>query len=297
MGFYDDIVSDSVAPPWLQQGAYQQGAGVGGRILQTWGKELDTIATRARQAAVVSMPGVGDPSAIPLLCADRLIIQGSSETTGQITVRLTAAFDSWKTAGGDWAVLAQILGLFRGFPNAIPPGRIVGGGYGADSIRWSYWATTPPVITIPPLHTPPMGNWLWDFDVEYTGLGPNVSPWYRFWLILDSYGSYSWCGPNQLIGAGGFKIGDGTAIGFNISPAIFVAMRTLLRNWQAAGAWCRWIIVNLNAPNTFYSPDNPNAEPDGTWGKPAKLQAGSPPVWVPARDANSRFCDGMAVGN
>ena len=91
MGFYDDIVSDAVAPPWLQQGAYQQGSGVGGRILQTCGKELDQIATRARQAAVVSMPGVGDPSAIPLLCADRLIVQGSSETTGQITARLTGA--------------------------------------------------------------------------------------------------------------------------------------------------------------------------------------------------------------
>jgi hypothetical protein len=92
-------------------------------------------------------------------------------------------------------------------------------------------------------------------------------------------------------------LGSGLAIGFNISPSIFVAMRTLLRNWQQAGAWCRWILVNLNPPNTFYSPDNPNTEPDGTWGRPAKLVAGSPPVWSVARDANTRFVDGMAVGN
>ena len=297
-GFYDDIVADNVAPPWLQQGAYGQGSGVGGRYLQTIGTELQTIATRARQAAVVSMPGVGDPTAIPLLCADRLLVQGPSETNAQISARLSNAFNSWLIAGGDWGVLSEILALFTGFANGIPPARIVSGSVGADSIRWSYWtATPPPYATRPPLHTPPMGNWNWDFDAEYTGLGPNVSPWYRYWIVIDSYSTYAWCGPNQLIGTGGFKIGDGTAIGFNIGPQIFTAMRQVLRNWQQAGAWCRWIIVNFNATGAFYQPDNPNSEPDGTWGPPAKLQAGNPPVWVPARDSNSRFCDGMAVGS
>ena len=295
MSFYDDIVSDAVAPPWLQQGAYQQGPGIGGRYLQTIGKELDAIAIRARQAAVVSMPGVGDPSAIPLLCADRLIVQGSSETTGQITARLTGAFDAWRIAGSDWGVLTEILALFRGFVNAIPPGLIVAGAIGS-AVRWSYWATLVPNTAIPPLHTPSANNWDWDLDQEYTGLGNGVIPWYRWWLILRSYGSYAWCTANQLIGAGGFLIGDGTAIGFNVSPSIFVAMQNVLRNWMAAGSWCRWIIVDLNPPNTLYFPNAPNAQPDGTWGPPAKLQAGSPPVWVPSRDPASRFCDGMKAG-
>lgn len=285
MGFVDDIVADNVAPPWLQQGAYARGPGIGGRYLQTIGIELDTIATRAVAAGNNGLPGIGDPSALPLIGADRLITQGSSESNAAFALRLSQSFDTWRVGGSDWGVLWEILSLFVGFTNGVPSGRIV-----SNSTLWSYYGAAPN-LTVPPLHTQTMSNWNWDGNVEVTGLGPGANPWWRYWLILDSFGGSSWCTAAPVLG-GGRVLGSGNAIGFNIPGTIFVTMRQILRSWQAANAWCRWIVVNFQSGN--YTPDGVNATPDGTWGPWPKLVSG---VWVPGRNSTARYVDGLADGS
>lgn len=287
MGFIDDIVSDQVAPPWLQQGAYQQGPGIGGRYLQTLGIELDTIALRARQAAVVGLPGIGDPSGLFYIGNDRLLKQSASESNASFALRCSGAFDSWRIGGSDWGVLQQVLTQFIGFAGGLPPARIVD-----NSQYWSFYpagATT----SVPPLHnTTVAGNWNWDNHgvLEWTGLFG--SGWWRYWLIIDSFGGSTWTNTEGNWGDAG-NWGDTTASwGLSIPPGIFVTIRQLLRSWQGAHAWCRWIVVNFQSGN--YTPDGANATPDGTWSKWGKLVGGS---WVQSRDTSARYVDGVLDGS
>lgn len=290
MGFVEDIVSDEVAPPWLQQGA-DGGPGVSGRYMQTCGMGLQAIAVRAQQAAVVSMPGIGDPSAIPYLCLDRLLVQGTSEPNASIVKRLSGAFDSWRIGGSPWDVLQQILGLFTGFAGGIPPGRTV-----SEMLDWDYYGAAPD-LTKPPIHFRSIpANWNWDNHTEVTGQVPGATLWWRYWLIIDSYAPFAWCTAAPVLG-GGRVLGSGLAIGFNISGALFATMRSILRTHQATHAWCRWIVIVLAAGGLVDQPNQPVNAPDGTWGPPARLQAGAPPVWIQARDANTRYVDGVADGS
>lgn len=285
MGFFDDIVSDQVAPPWLQQGAYGRGPGVGGRYLQTIGIELDTIETRAKQAAVVSMPGVGDPSALPFLGLDRVIAQGASEPNAAFVVRLSGAFDAWRIAGSDWGVLTEVLSLFVGFTNGVPPGRIV-----SNTSLWSYYGAAPN-LAVPPLHTQLMANWNWDGNAEWRGLVSGAIPWWRYWLILDSFGGSQWTTSEGNWGDPG-NWGDATASwGLSVPPGIFNSIRSVLRAWQAAHAWCRWVVVSLQAGQ--YTPDGLNS-PDGHWGFWGKVVSG---VRVQSRDTTARYVDGVSDGS
>lgn len=288
--FFDDIVSDAVAPPWLQAGAYGRGSGVGGRYLQTFGLELDTIFARAKYAAYNGLPSVCDPSAIPLLCADRVIYQGPSESTASITVRLMQAFDNWRIAGGDWGVLREVLSLFSGFGAGIPSARIVD-----DVQTWSYYGANPNLL-VPPLHTASRsfhsGQWNWDNDQEWTGLVPTQLPWYRYWLILDVLTPVVWTTTEGAWGDPG-NWGDTTeSWGLGQPATFFQSMQAVIRARQQAGAWCRWIVVNFAA--NAYDPNLSNTEPDGTWSHWGKLVSG---VRVQARDLTARFVDGVAEGH
>jgi hypothetical protein len=284
--FYDDIVSDEVAPPWLQQGAYGQGNGVGGRYLQTIGVELSTIANRARQAILNPMPGKGDPSALPLIAADRLIVLGSSESNVAAAARLQTAFDFWRVAGGDWAVLAEIASLFSGFTNGVPSIRIVD-----DTSEWSFYGANPN-LSVPPLYAPArVANWNWDNHAEWTGLAAGQGPWYRYWIVIDCFGPTSFCSEDGNWGSGG-NWGDGNAWGVSIPNTLFLQMQRVLKIWQQAGAWCRWIVLNFQTGN--YLVDSPNATPDGTWAFWGK-QVNS--VRVQSRDTTARYADGALAGS
>ena len=287
MGFYADIVSDNVAPPWLQQGANGQGPGVAGRYLQACGTALDTMALRGQQAAYVSLPGVGDPSGLPFIGLDRVMVQGASEPNATFALRLTGAFDAWQHGGSQWGALQQVLALFTGFAGGTPPARTV-----SNAAVWDYYAAGASTAT-PPIHVlASPKNWNWDGGAEVTGLVPGATPWWRYWLILDSAGGSAWTTTEGNWGAAG-NWGDGTASwGLSVPPAILVTIRTVLRSWQSANAWCRWIVINFTAGQ--YAPDAANALPDGTWGPWSKLVAG---VWVQARDTGTRFADGVIAGS
>lgn len=286
-GFYSDIVSDQVAPPFLQQGAFGRGPGVSGRYMQMLGMGLDTIATRAQQAALVSLPGQGDPSALPFLANDRLLVQGASETNASFILRLSGAFDAWRVAGTPWAVLQQTSALFNGFSGGTPPMRTV-----SDSSVWDYYAAAANTKT-PPTHLLPISsNWNWDGHSEWTGMVPGATPWWRYWLIVDSFGGSQWTSTEGNWGDAG-NWGDGTASwGLSQPPAIFSSIRTVIRTWQSATSWCRWVVVNLNSGS--YSPDAANSEPDGHWGFWGKLVSG---VRVQSRDTTARYVDGVLTGS
>lgn len=291
MAFYDDIVGDQVAPPFLQQGAYQKGPGVSGRYLQACGLALDALATRAKQASLVSLPGQGDPSALPFLGSDRLMLQGPSEPNDNFALRLSGAFDVWAHAGNDWAILQEALAFLL---PAIPPALIV-----SDRSVWSYYGAGANT-GVPPqsvnLQTIP--NWNWDNDQEVTGQAPGATPWWRFWLVLFSYAPNAWAVAGPALGTPGQPtLGNAPSwsLGFsNIPPSFWVGLRqAIVRNWKAAHAWCRWIIVSLDSAH--YDVDQPAAggvNPDGTFG-PNVIIVNGVHVANP-RFSTSRYIPGVA---
>lgn len=288
MGFYEDIVGDQVSPPWLQQGAFQQGPGISGRYMQTIGKGLDRVAVRALQASLVSLPGQGDPSALPYLGLDRLLVQGSSESDASFIARVSGSFDAWRVGGTPWGLLRNILALFNGFAGGTPPARTV-----SNSFVWDYYAAGASTAS-PPTHVLSItNNWNWDNNAEWTGLVPGATPWWRYWLIVDSFGPSQWTTDEGNWGDPG-NWGDNTASwGLSQPPGIFVAMRQILAPWQAANSWCRWIVINLQTG--AYAPDTEApTEPDGTWALWGKLVGG---VWVQSRDLTARYVDGLLTGS
>ncbi len=373
-GFAADIISDRVAPPWLQNP-------VGGAYLETMGMGLDQLVYRSAQAQVLRMPGVGDPSGLYYIGLDRLIPKGPNESTASYANRLQAAFDVWQRAGSDWAVLQLALAYLL---PSTPAGLIV-----SDTSVWSDYGANATPATKPPTHLRYQGpspsrrfNWNWDaeaFDPHPSG----AKAWWRFWLVLFAdltpvgngiasttggvgtstvtcntnaahgltngqrvwidevhgmlhansngasfvvtvtganqftysiapltidaaytsggvvylAGPNNWVGPSQPIGT--FTIGPSYTIGLSIqgnaSPSALISgERSIVSNWKAANAWCRYMIISFD--NGFYQPDQPSgvfggANPDGTYGPWAYPSGG---VYVCTRNSHSRYADGVA---
>ena len=168
--FQLDIVSDRVAPPWLQNP-------VGSAYLQTMGMGLDLIRYRSAQASLVRMPGQGDPSANYYIGLDRVVQQGPNESSANFILRLTAAYDTWQHAGNDWAVLEQALAMLS---PAQPIARVVSNG-----TRWSWYNEAQATTSPPNNFVAVVSNWNWDgntFDPH--PFSPTA--WWRFWLILSA---------------------------------------------------------------------------------------------------------------
>ena len=111
---FRDSVKD-FSPPWLANdtpASTGYAGGQGGRFMYTLGLMTDTNLEKLNQAMKAHMPGVGTPTALPLLGDDRLIERGLTESDEAYATRLSGAFDAWRSAGTDRGVLTQVLDYF-----------------------------------------------------------------------------------------------------------------------------------------------------------------------------------------
>jgi hypothetical protein len=258
--FQYDIISDRVAPPWLQNAW-------GSAYLQAIGMCLDELRYRGAQGQLLHMPGQGDPSANYYIGLDRLLVQGQlGETNLQFTTRLTQAFDDWQHAGNDWAILQQALAQVL---PATPAAFVV-----SNTARWSWYAAGANTNEPPSEYlyggNNPLTQWNWDnnaFDPVYPGL----APWWRFWLGIYSVAPNEWAIPWATLGSGGLPtLGSATAqlgsLGFsNVPPSFWNTLRANLANWKSAHAWLRWILISFSSG--VFSQDGlaGGLNPNGTW--------------------------------
>lgn len=157
------------APPWLQD---PQSAA----FLQTFSSCLYLLSGKSNCASRAGLPGYGDPSVIPLQAADRVMVQGPSESNASFIVRMQGFLDAWRVAGSRPAVLQEVQGYLTGLQPGVlatlPECLIVGGNstYSRwDSLTFADAQGAPPARSI----VTPM-NWNWD------GMA-NAS---RSWLVL-----------------------------------------------------------------------------------------------------------------
>ena len=156
------------SPPWLQTGN-------GEKFQYTLDLMGDLLLEKCNQAQKIRMPGLGDPTQLPYLSADRLLVQGPAESNAAFVTRLQNAFAAWKKAGSRIAVAQQLQAYLEnlqpGVAAVLPEFAIVGGNSATTAWSTQYVGDA---IGAPPTIQTVGNNWNWDGKYQ---------PW-RSWLIL-----------------------------------------------------------------------------------------------------------------
>lgn len=253
----------AISPPWLADGVAQE-------YLYAPGVILDSILDSTVEAVNDRMPGVGDPSALPLIGADRLILRGQGEPDASYAARLTHAFPTWRSAGSAGAVLRQLIAYLQ-LSILV---RTVSNTAAWDTIEAG--AVPDASGDLPVEHFLGASNFDWD---------GNAAAWWRAWVIIYGDGGVPWSGEGTW--GDGQLWGDGGVWGLTATTDQVQSIRLLVRTWKAAHVVVPWIIVAPDA--SFFVPTGASL-PDGTWGRWSKTVAG---VQSPSRSAPCRFVQGV----
>lgn len=118
MSLYRDRES-KMAPPWLR--------GPGARpVLEELGGEKDVQVDRARQSVLANFPDQGPADALPKIGADRMLPQGTTESTADWRERMRTVWDdvnSWPGAGAHGPLLFALARA--GFPTGLSSGAVI----------------------------------------------------------------------------------------------------------------------------------------------------------------------------
>ena len=80
----------------------------GQKFLGSLGLCSDILLDKMTQAVALRVPGQGDPSQIPYLADDRLLVQGPAESNASFIARLKSAFPDAKIWGSRFSILREL---------------------------------------------------------------------------------------------------------------------------------------------------------------------------------------------
>jgi len=144
--------------------------------LQAMSTCLFLLSGKSDSATRAGVPGYGDPSAIPLQAADRVLVQGPAESNGSFIARMPDFLDAWARAGSRVAVLEQLqaylTNLQPGVVATFPDVTIVGGNTSAT--RWDT------LTFAAPQGAPPSRSLIAPQNFNWDGTAHNS----RAWLVL-----------------------------------------------------------------------------------------------------------------
>lgn len=148
-----------ISPPWLS-------SGFGEKFLYNFGLGEDALTEKIRQGILARVPTQCDPTALPLIGADKLMTQGPSEQMSSFRTRLKRAWDTFQLSGETRAVLSNVLAYVTNPATApavyTPAASIVKVSDAGTYATWDTYYFTDDT-TAPPSHktTTPI-NWNWD---------------------------------------------------------------------------------------------------------------------------------------
>jgi hypothetical protein len=186
-------------------------------------------------------PGLGTPTALPLIGKDRGIPKGMSDTSATWAAKLIKWIDRWRTAGSQRAVAQAI----QDYCTDAPRVRVVNrngcmttlehdGSFSFEIVTWD-WDS----LSHPRRNDPDEPYWSELFIVVYT------PPW----DVSPPWGTSSV--PDQGLG--------------QLCPRVDVdAIKALLEQWKSAHTYVRAVLWSYDA--TLFDPSMPATMPDGTWG-------------------------------
>lgn len=281
MGIRDFV--KAISPPWLigpgtPNTTLPASAGVAERYMYSLAFGCDALAQKVEDAIKMRFPGVGDPSALPQIGADRRITRGFAESDADYSGRLTRWLTTWRYAGAPRGVLEAVAGYVW----SVAP-RVLSVLDEPSKTRWdvlpegSLPNDSPTVSRVTPK------NWTWDVYAYVK----------RRWLVIDAENfstAQKWCNSTLLFGDPGLLFGSAHSWGFDEPAEVFTTLRTLVRDWASADTRYQWLIVNYSA--TLFSPTAPAGSPllpATTWTTWSIIQAGVRPVRYYGRTSGARF--------
>jgi hypothetical protein len=263
MGIRDTI--PKITPAWLN-------GFVGTRFLYSMGLVLDAVYEKAHQGVLARFPGLGTPTALPAIGADRQIDRGFAETDDSYIARLIGFRKTWAFAGNALTLIKQFIGYTS--PVAVPIKTVNIGG--------NWWTYDGAGNYLHHNQVPP--NWNWDGHPEV---------YWRGWIILYPPPTL-WKRP-PVLGTGGVaKLGQGGPTGFTLGSTAtssqVAGLRQLANKWKDQGSIVPNIILAFDAAFApEFLPPSSSGLPDGSWGAQSKLVAG---VQVRSRDPRAVYLSG-----
>jgi hypothetical protein len=175
------------------------------------------------------MPGYGTPTALPLLGADRQLVQAPAEPNASFILRLKQFLQTWQYAGNATSVLQQVLCYFQPY---LPRVTLV-----TNQWVWNYYeAGSASYASTAPIHvrinSALVQSWLWDYVVNPLNGGP---PWWREWLLVATGLSIAGTSVSGATNASPIAIATSTPHG--LSTGGQVAIDAVHGNLAANGYW------------------------------------------------------------
>jgi|HubBroStandDraft_5_1064220.scaffolds.fasta_scaffold109379_2 hypothetical protein len=265
---------------WL---ANVPGANTGFKIAYSIARIGDLLIETAWEGMLAAMPGVGTPTALPLIAQARGILQGPSESNASFVQRLVAWLTTWAQAGSA-EILAQQIQSFL-----VGQGTMGAGIYPIVRVvdRSGNWVIANAdqsltLVTGVPFPWDNIGGW--DYHP-----GAAVSGWWSdMWIIVaPPTGSEPiwplYTGTSDPAWLNNFGANKATLGGGHQAPlSIAQSVLSLIATWKGAHTWFRAVIWPSNP--TDFSPGSVTA--DGSFGNWSKNVGG---VQTPDRLASARY--------
>jgi hypothetical protein len=249
-------------------------------VLWTFALISDCYREIAWEGQLAAYPGVGTPTALPLIGASRGLVQGPGESNAAFAVRarewLTAVAEMGNAEGLVLQVQAYLVGQGSLGAGVYPVVIMV------DRNGNTTTANADQTITV--------GSVSWNWDESGGWVGPD---WYHLPVEVDGWWSDSWLivedpfthytGFSDANWLAAWNSGDQTVD--SLTPQFVVSsVEAIVDTWKGAHAYIRCIVWTPNpssfVPNGFY----------GNWGD---TQAGT---YAPRRDGTLSYWQPVAGG-
>lgn len=229
----------SFIPPWLSD---RPGFHASYQYLWSMIAPLDAAAELLVQGLQATWPGIGTPTALPLIERMRGIVRGVGESDADYVARVSTWLDLWRAAGSAEAIAHAIQAYLPGHPQI----RIV--------TRSGFWVTLHTDGTI----TTQQGTWNWDgvSNPERAGF------WSEIWVIVYPD---AWSETGTFLNTGNTWGSDVLGIGHDVDRTQNDAILGMIAQWKSAHTYCRAVIWTTDA--TLFDPNTPASLPNGTWGQ------------------------------
>lgn len=247
----------AILPKWLTERPTFKNAF---RMLFTMVSRLDAGTEILVQLTNARYPGVGTPTALPLIGQSRGLIRGLADTNASFALYLRQWLQLWKHAGQQ-AALAKAVAHYLGNVKV----KSVNRGGTMVTVDTDGTVTTEYGVA-------------WDWDSKSNP--EKAGHWSELWLIV-----YTPPWPRDGQWGVGEKWGANTlGFGHDVPRVDVDAVRGLLADWKRNSSRVNCIIFTYDA--TLFDPTTPSTMPDGYFGKWSKDDPANP-----GRRIRSRFVD------
>ena len=222
----------------------------------------DAFVERVRLGHLVRFPQqdqYGTPGPLDAAVAlgrDQRVVRGIGETQTAYAARLKQWLIERRTAGNPYTLMRQ-LAAYVGTTNGVS--------FRTVDVNGNWYARDASGVETSSLA---LGNWNWDGD---------TAAWSRFWVII--YPGTLWAA-EDVWGVGVWGDTSGT-LGATVTPEEAATLRSIVEDWKPGGTIGE-IILAFDVSS--FDPTAP--EPDGTWGRWYRYDAGTA---IAARLSTARY--------